>query len=90
MQINERQRRSDESTANAMARGLNILAVRRRTRQALRAVQEGAGRRDRPRLEPSGPTAPGKRRPSGIGSDHAVPTGQSLTSWPRSPFPASG
>jgi hypothetical protein len=28
MQINERQRRSDESTANAVARGLNILAVR--------------------------------------------------------------
>jgi hypothetical protein len=28
MQFNERQRRSDESTANAVARGLNILAVR--------------------------------------------------------------
>jgi hypothetical protein len=28
MQINERQRRSDESTANAVARGMNILAVR--------------------------------------------------------------
>jgi hypothetical protein len=28
MEINERQRRSDESTANAVARGLNILAVR--------------------------------------------------------------
>lgn len=28
MHINERQRRSDESTANAVARGLNILAVR--------------------------------------------------------------
>lgn len=28
MPINERQRRSDESTANAVARGLNILAVR--------------------------------------------------------------
>lgn len=28
MQINERQRRSDEPMANAVARGLNILAVR--------------------------------------------------------------
>jgi hypothetical protein len=28
MHINERQRRSDEPTANAVARGLNILAVR--------------------------------------------------------------
>lgn len=28
MQIMERQRRSDEPTANAVARGLNILAVR--------------------------------------------------------------
>lgn len=28
MQIKQRQRRSDESTANAVARGLNILAVR--------------------------------------------------------------
>jgi len=28
MQINERQRRSDEPTANAVARGLNILVVR--------------------------------------------------------------
>jgi hypothetical protein len=28
MQINERQRRCDEPTANAVARGLNILAVR--------------------------------------------------------------
>jgi len=28
MQINERQRRSDLPTANAVARGLNILAVR--------------------------------------------------------------
>jgi len=28
MQINERQRRSDEPTANAVARGMNILAVR--------------------------------------------------------------
>jgi hypothetical protein len=28
MHMNERQRRSDESTANAVARGLNILAVR--------------------------------------------------------------
>lgn len=28
MQINERQRRLDEPTANAVARGLNILAVR--------------------------------------------------------------
>jgi hypothetical protein len=28
MQINERQRRNDEPTANAVARGLNILVVR--------------------------------------------------------------
>ena len=28
MHINERQRRSDEPTANAVARGLNILTVR--------------------------------------------------------------
>jgi hypothetical protein len=28
MQLNERQRRTNETTANAVARGLNILAVR--------------------------------------------------------------
>jgi hypothetical protein len=28
MQMNERQRRTDESTANAVARGMNILGVR--------------------------------------------------------------
>jgi hypothetical protein len=28
MQLNERQRRTDESTANAVARGMNILGVR--------------------------------------------------------------
>lgn len=31
MHMNERQRRSDEPTANAVARGLNILAVRNAT-----------------------------------------------------------